>query len=249
MGSEVMPLVIAEGVRSNTDEDGTTILHIKQNKIYSLVGISSLIWQQLAAPGPGAKLGDIVSRLGNEFNDVPPHQIATDVASILTSLKRRQLIQAIDCTTARHLLRERFSKIVWGTIVTSVSFCLKLRLRVVAAVFLLLLFDLLLKFRSFGSLYALIENWPIRYGSDGAETLQQILDDLTTGQAIYPKQAMCLQRSAVATCILRGSGIRAQMIIGCQRHPFIVHAWTEVDEMVVNDRQSVKQNHSVIDRL
>lgn len=249
MGSEVLPLVIAEGVRSNTDEDGTTILHIKQNKIYSLVGISSLIWQELAAPGPGVKPGDIVRALEIEFNDVPPHQVATDVATILTSLKRQQLIQAIDCTTTSHLLREQISKIVRLTIVTSVNFCVTSKLRVAASVFLLILIDLLLKFGSFVSLYALVENWPVRYGYDGADTLPQILDDLTTAQAIYPKQAMCLQRSAVATCILRGSGIRAQMIIGCQRHPFIVHAWTEVDEIVVNDRQSVKQHHGVIDRL
>lgn len=249
MAAAVTRFIVSPTVRSNSDEDGTTILEITQNKIYSLVGIGSLVWQRLANSRAGLVQVDIVRQLENEFSAVSPHQIGTDVAFILSSLKQRRLIQSTDCRATQWLLRECISNSVRATVVTSVHFCLALKLRVAAALSLLLLIDLLLKFGSFGSLYALVENWPVSDPSEPCETQEQILEDVTTALSIYPKQAMCLQRSALATCILRGSGIPAQMVIGCQRHPFIVHAWTEVDETVVNDRQSVKRNHRVMDRL
>jgi hypothetical protein len=249
MAAAVMRFIVAPTVRSNSDEDGTTILEITQNKIYSLVGIGSLVWQQLANSRAGLVQVDIVRQLKNEFSAVSPHQIETDVAAILSSLKQRRLIQSTECRAPQRPLRESVSNVVKATVLTSVHFCSALKLRVAAALSLLLLIDLLLKFGRFGSLYSLVENWPVSAPGERCETQEQVLEDVTTALSIYPKQAMCLQRSAVATCILRGSGIPAQMVIGCQRHPFIVHAWTEVDETVVNDRQNVKQTHSVMDRL
>ena len=64
----------------------------------------------------------------------------------------------------------------------------------------------------------------------------------------YPKQAMCLQRSAVTTCLLRSAGVQAEMIIGCQRLPFLAHAWVEVDGEVINDKAQVQLTHAVLDR-
>src|SRR5690349_4659830 len=52
----------------------------------------------------------------------------------------------------------------------------------------------------------------------------------------YVRRALCLQRSAVATRLLRRSGIRAELVIGYRPLPFESHAWVEVDGRVVNDR-------------
>src|SRR5260370_3903772 len=51
----------------------------------------------------------------------------------------------------------------------------------------------------------------------------------------YVKRVACLQRSAVATWLLRRYGFRAELVIGYRPLPFESHAWVEVDGHVVND--------------
>src|SRR5437016_5440836 len=65
----------------------------------------------------------------------------------------------------------------------------------------------------------------------------------------YVKRAPCLQRSAVATCLLRRHGVRAELVIGYRALPFESHAWVEVDGRVVNDRPQYQKRFSVLDRL
>ena len=65
----------------------------------------------------------------------------------------------------------------------------------------------------------------------------------------YVKRAACLQRSVVATWLLRRNGIPAELIIGFRPVPFESHAWVEVDGMVANDLPQYKKVFSVLDRL
>lgn len=65
----------------------------------------------------------------------------------------------------------------------------------------------------------------------------------------YVKRARCLQRSTVATWLLREHGIAAQMVIGCRPLPFESHAWVEVDDEVVNDRPQYRRAFQVLERL
>ena len=65
----------------------------------------------------------------------------------------------------------------------------------------------------------------------------------------YVKRAACLQRSVVATWLLRRQGIAAEMVIGCRPLPFESHAWVEVDGQVVNDRPQYQRVFHVLDRL
>lgn len=65
----------------------------------------------------------------------------------------------------------------------------------------------------------------------------------------YVKRVPCLQRSAVATRLLRRCGVRAELVIGFRPLPFESHAWVEVDGRVVNDRQQYRTAFTVIDRL
>jgi len=65
----------------------------------------------------------------------------------------------------------------------------------------------------------------------------------------YVKRAACLQRSVVATWLLRRQGIAAEMVIGCRPLPFESHAWVEVDGRVVNDRPQYQRAFTVLDRL
>jgi hypothetical protein len=65
----------------------------------------------------------------------------------------------------------------------------------------------------------------------------------------YVKRAPCLQRSAVAACLLRGIGIRAELVIGYRGLPFESHAWVEVDGQIVNDRPQYQKVFTVLERL
>jgi hypothetical protein len=65
----------------------------------------------------------------------------------------------------------------------------------------------------------------------------------------YVRRAACLQRSVVATWLLRGQGIAAEMVIGYRPLPFESHAWVEVDGQVVNDRPQYQRVFQVLDRL
>jgi hypothetical protein len=65
----------------------------------------------------------------------------------------------------------------------------------------------------------------------------------------YVKRAHCLQRSAVATWLLRAYGIDAEMVIGLRPLPFESHAWVEVGGRVVNDRPQYQRAFKVIDRI
>lgn len=65
----------------------------------------------------------------------------------------------------------------------------------------------------------------------------------------YAKRAMCLQRSAAATWLLRRHGMAAELVIGYRPLPFESHAWVEVGGEVVNDRPQYQRAFRVLDRL
>jgi hypothetical protein len=65
----------------------------------------------------------------------------------------------------------------------------------------------------------------------------------------YVKRAPCLQRSAVAACLLRRQGVRAELVIGYRALPFESHAWVEIDGRVVNDRPQYQKFFAVLERL
>ena len=67
--------------------------------------------------------------------------------------------------------------------------------------------------------------------------------------AWYFKRALCLQRSAVATWLLRRRGVRAELVIGFRPVPVDSHAWVEVDGKVVNDRPQYQKHFRVLERL
>jgi hypothetical protein len=68
-------------------------------------------------------------------------------------------------------------------------------------------------------------------------------------QMYYPKKAMCLQHSAVVTCLLRRRGVPAEMVLGARAFPPKAHAWAEVMNEVVSDSPRVKAKYKELRRL
>src|SRR4029453_14994028 len=63
------------------------------------------------------------------------------------------------------------------------------------------------------------------------------------------KRAGCLQRSVVATWMLRRHGYPAEMVIGCRPLPFESHAWVEITGRIVNDLPQYGRAFPLLHRL
>lgn len=122
------------------------------------------------------------------------------------------------------------------------------RVDVLRALAAMLLFDMVLTFGGFGKLYRAVKGLPVRPRPAKAERIGAVCDAVDRATAIYPKHALCLQRSAVAACLLRSEGHDARMIIGCRKLPFMGHAWVEVAGKVVNDGSQVQHLYAELDR-
>lgn len=239
---------VSPDVRSDTDNDGTAILQIKLDKIYTIVGVGSAIWSKLVASNEGLAAPQVVDALSADFKNIPREQIERDVERFLTVFQQKGFIQPEERSkfiVSSHRLAGATFRFLART---ATRLLLSLRLRVLAALCGLAMVDFLVKLVSFSALYNLIKDWPVARPNVDRQVIDEINDAVTRALTWYPKQAMCLQRSAVTTSLLRSSGVSAEMIIGCQKLPFLVHAWVEVDHEVVNDRSRVQEIHRVLDR-
>lgn len=82
-----------------------------------------------------------------------------------------------------------------------------------------------------------------------ALTAEDIVWSVDEACVWYVKRAACLQRSVVATWLLRRHGFAAELIIGCRPLPFESHAWVEVDGRVVNDLPQYQRAFTVLHLL
>ena len=119
----------------------------------------------------------------------------------------------------------------------------------VIAFFALAAAHAIMKFGGFHRLYDTVRRWPVsKKNSANAEQISAVIAGIDRAGRYYPKHALCLQRSAVGTCLLRMAGVQAQMVMGCRKIPFRGHAWVEVNGEVVNDKPNVQIQYRVLDR-
>jgi len=111
-------------------------------------------------------------------------------------------------------------------------------------------FDVLLRTAGFEALIRKVERYPTAAPqTTDLEICKRVRAVVDRAQMYYPKKAMCLQHSAVVTCLLRRRGVPAEMVIGAQEYPPKAHAWAEVAGAVVNDNQKVKTRYRELRRL
>lgn len=112
----------------------------------------------------------------------------------------------------------------------------------------LMAFDLLGMGHNFARIHRLVQQWEVSEQVMPADTVDRVCAAVNYACVWYPKRVLCLQRSAVTTCLLRSCGIAATMVLGVQNWPFKAHAWTEVDGCAVNERRNVHGIYSVLER-
>ena len=222
------------------------------------------------------KLGekfDAINAEGHLRYEVSPEQLRDDTAGFLKKIAEMNLLQIE--TDARgeevYVIKEGVSGTTSSKVATaakhreitshpepvpifshgSTEGDIRLLKRETFAAFIgLLAFDLLLKFGGFQSVVKKVEHWPTSAPhTTDLELCRRVRAMVDRAQMYYPKKAMCLQHSAVVTCLLRRRGVPAEMILAAQEFPPKAHAWSEVDGEVVNDSQRVKTKYLELRRV
>ncbi len=116
------------------------------------------------------------------------------------------------------------------------------------ALFALFLYDVLNTFCRFETMYLMVKRWKVASRPADQDTIDRVCTAVNYACAWYPKQALCLQRSFVATYLLRKQGVPARLVMGAQVLPFKAHAWVEVVGQAVNERSNVQATYGVWDR-
>jgi hypothetical protein len=123
-----------------------------------------------------------------------------------------------------------------------------MRFLVLRAYLRLLQFDLYLARRDFSALRDKVRNYPVSPRADSSDALTRICSAMNKACIWYWKEALCLQRSAAMTCLLKRHGVAAQLIIAAQQMPFRAHAWVEVDGQVINDKPNTAEMYGVLEK-
>src|SRR5258708_32917551 len=103
----------------------------------------------------------------------------------------------------------------------------------------LLAYDVALR-HNFTTLHSFVRKWNVARVLPSHDAVDRVCNAMNLACGWYPKRVLCLQRSAVTTCLLRGNGVPAEMVIGAQQIPFKAHAWVEVNGRAVNERTDVQ---------
>ena len=264
------PRPITDRVRKH--KDGSVLLSIAEDRVCKLNGVGALTWMILEDSTARRSLKEIVGALERQFEainaegellyEVPHEQLRSDTDKFLKKMVSMRLLDVSHDARGRECYS--ISADVTGTTsapTTDTAYsdsgdsepaedlsCL--RRETFSAFVGLLAFDVLLKFGGFQRLIRKVEHWPIASPrTSDREICGRVRGMVDRAQMYYPKKAMCLQHSAVVTCLLRRRGVPAEMVLAAQSFPPKAHAWAEVAGEVVNDHSSVKSEYRVLKRL
>lgn len=212
-----------------------------------------------------------INHTGEMRYEVSREQLRSDTNRFLASLADAGLVQVLTYSNGRQSYRCRegvsgttsttltevtstqASHVSSAAITTSATQTPKSRSskrETLTALFGLLAVDLLLRFRGFEALIKRVEGWPTAEPqTTDPELCRRICAAVNRAQVYYPKKAMCLQHSAVVTCLLRRHAVPAQMVLAAQEFPPKAHAWVEVSGAVVNDFKQVKTRYRELKRI
>ncbi|HEV8431108.1 MAG TPA: lasso peptide biosynthesis B2 protein [Pyrinomonadaceae bacterium] len=265
--------------RAQRHKDGSVLLSIADDCICKLNGVGALTWMVLQENPAGLSVDEVVRELNHQFEtinaegtlhyEVSREQLWHDTQWFLKNITEKKLLLVKNNSRGQELYYIKEG--VTGTTLStdgapdkpssdtkqgestslSATAIRPLKRETFSAFIGLLYFDLILKFAGFQSLINKVEQWPtaVPRATTNLEQCQRVRAIVDRAQMYYPKKAMCLQHSAVVTCLLRRRGVPAELVLAAQEFPPKGHAWAEVDGTVINDVQTVKNSHRVLKRI
>ena len=227
-------------VRACLTGDSGVLMHVGRDRIYSLDRIGTEIWRLFAiGRTPDAIALDISRAYG-----APLSRVEGDVRQFFDRLEQNGLVvrgdgdahQAMDVSDGPNMATPA---VVIPSHVGLVGRSVWHFFRV----------DLTLRLRGFRRVYESVAHHRIRTVTCPEGIVAAVCRAVDCACTVYPRQALCLQRSVAATRLLRDYGVRAMLVVGARKHPFRAHAWVEVDGLVVNDKRGVKEYYQELDRF
>ena len=269
------PSAFAIAEKARRHKDGSVLLSIDDDRICKLNGVGALTWMILEEYPAGLTVEELVRDLSEQFAainaeglvryEVSHEQLRYDTSRFLKQMSEMNLLRIETDSQGDELfyIREGVNGTTSSTVAAVAAANNPTRLTIkresdiqvlkretFIAFIGLLTFDLLLKFRGFASVIANVERWPIANSrTSDLDVCRRVRAMVDRAQMYYPKKAMCLQHSAVVTCLLRRRGVPATMVLAAQEFPPKAHAWAEVDGEVVNDNQHVKTRYLELRRV
>jgi hypothetical protein len=220
--------------------DGGVVLDLNHDRLLKLNTVGTEMWSLLSR---GMSEEQVVENIVHRYS-VEPLRVREDLRSLLRRASELELspesvltAESLEISTTQEgkscAIPVQDQNALGGT--TTIGGLLK-------AIVGLVLFDVILSCLSLETLCSTVRSWPVKPLPSTGKTavIAQVCRTVERASVWYPKKALCLQRSAVTTCLLRERGIRAQMVVGVRAMPFLAHAWVEVSGRVVNDLPRVK---------
>jgi len=257
--------------RVRRHKDGSIVLSIAEDRVCRLNGVGALTWMVMEDIPASLTVDEIVRALEQQFEainaegelcyDVSHEQLRSDTELFLRKMASMGLVAVsqdsrgqkfyavkddVSATTSAPApadpFQETAAEVDQNTRVT--------KRETLTAFVGLFAFDLLVTFAGFEALIKKVESWPTAEPrKTDREICRRVRATVDRAQMYYPKKAMCLQHSAVVTCLLRRRGVPAEMVLGARAFPPKAHAWAEVMNEVVSDSPRVKAKYKELRRL
>lgn len=233
-------------VREIKTQDGSALLDIQHGLCLGLNPVGAEIWQAIKH---GLHPDEIAARIASQFQK-QIGQVYEDVRNCVDDLSGKGLL--VPLHDSNQLSLSRFHnwriKLAMLSLRRSTNGKRATRFLVAKSLVALAMFDSLGFSTDFAQMLEFVRSWPLATDSRGLVTVEPVCAAVNYACVWYPKRVLCLQRSAITTCLLRSCGIEAHMVLGAQKVPFRAHAWTEVEGRPVNERRDVRAAYLVWDR-
>ena len=271
ISTEVIRYFPPSYIRSVTDDDGGVLLDLHSGRCLRLNPVGGKIWNTLRRYDEGVTSDELVIEMAKVFPGVAADTLRRDTNQFLRDLENKGLIHSDKAglhsdVTLTKWPQKKFDELVSesphgranlispGTITELQESAGFARMKGSFAYSLLAMLaligvDLALKIAGFPLVYRIVNRCPIRRSlARTPRSVERICASVDAACRCYIKPVLCLQRSVVATCILRLAGYPAETIIAARVMPLQSHAWVEVEGCVVNDESKVKSFYQVLDR-
>lgn len=222
-----------------SNSDGGVLLDIDNDEFLKLDTMAADMWRSLAA---GATEEEVAIRIAEEC-EVDSDQVLRDLRALVSQMAtlcitpEQTHCSPPDCNATTDGAAKSFP---WYGHDLSQPRPKPRVFSTMLAFFGLLLFDFVLSFKCLKSLCVMVSGWNVKSRPPlDNEAVGRICIAVEKACVWYPKKAVCLQRSAVTTCLLRNCGISARMVFAARPMPLLFHAWVEVAGTVINDHPTV----------
>lgn len=232
---------VSPDVRASVTGESGVLMHVRDDRIYSLDRIGTEIWRLFAA----GQTPDEIALSISHAHGAPLSRVQGDVLQFLNRLEQNGLVIRGEPDAHHVSTQVPDSQKAPARLVV----CPSQAALVARSIWQLLRVDLTLRLRGFNHVYQSVARHRRRPVTCEEGIVSAVCRAVDRACTVYPRQALCLQRSAAATCLLRDHGVPATLVVGTRKHPFRAHAWVEVDGAVVNDKRGVKEYYQELDRF